>query len=271
MQICQTGRCLLGYSFSFKDTSRFVLHDMRGIRDKKTQTIRIKESGYGYYLLPPGFLPCEKEFSLLYYKIGNTHYLSGEWGGRGQDTSCFPGEELLVVLQKIRKPEYPIEQFVQKKMMDYFLRRIPMQDQDSLAFPEPEINQTVSTVVSNTSDSLPAERKLEIQQIIQVADTAVTVSLYDNAVVDDDTVSVFADKKPVLLRQSISEKPLTFQIAITEQGRPTEIIMQAENLGSIPPNTAFMIIQAGKKRYEVRLRSSYEKHAVVIITYSPDL
>ncbi len=269
MQIYQSGRRLSGYSFSFKDTSRFVLYDMRGTRDKKTQTIRVNESGYGYYLLPPGFLPCEKEFSLRYYKIGNTQYLSGVWGGRGYDTSCFPGEELLVVLQKIRKPEYPIEQFVQKKMMDYFLRRIPIQD--SLAFPEPEINQTVSTEPFNISDSLPAERKLEIQQIIKLADTAVTVSLYDNAVIDDDTVSVFVDKKQVLFRQRISEKPLVFHLTITEPGRPTEIIMQAENLGSIPPNTAFMIIQAGKKRYEVRLKSSFEKHAVVIITYDPDL
>lgn len=269
MQIYQSGRRLSGYSFSFKDTSRFVLYDMRGTRDKKTQTIRVNESGYGYYLLPPGFLPCEKEFSLRYYKIGNTQYLSGVWGGRGYDTSCFPGEELLVVLQKIRKPEYPIEQFVQKKMMDYFLRRIPIQG--SLAFPEPENNQTVSTEPFNISDSLPAERKLEIQQIIKLADTAVIVSLYDNAVIDDDTVSVFVDKKQVLSRQRISEKPLVFHLTITEPGRPTEIIMQAENLGSIPPNTAFMIIQAGKKRYEVRLKSSFEKHAVVIITYDPDL
>jgi hypothetical protein len=269
MQIYQSGRRLSGYSFSFKDTSRFVLYDMRGTRDKKTQTIRVKESGYGYYLLPPGFLPCEKEFSLRYYKIGNTQYLSGVWGGRGYDTTCFPGEELLVVLQKIRKPEYPIDQFVQKKVMDYFMRRIPIQD--SLVFPESEIYQTLTNQTFTTSDSFPAERKLEIQQIINLADTAVTVSLYDNAVIDDDTVSVFVDKKPALLRQRISEKPLVFHIAITEPGRPTEIIMQAENLGSIPPNTAFMIIQAGKKRYEVRLKSSFEKHAVVIITYDPDL
>lgn len=269
MQIYQSGRRLSGYSFSFNDTSRFVLYDMRGTRDKKTQTIRIKESGYGYYLLPPGFLPCEKEFSLRYYKIGNTQYLSGAWSGRGLDTSCFPGEELLVVLQKIKRPEYPIEQFVQKKMYDYFQRNIPAQD--TLSFPNVQINETVTTGAFNKTDSLPAERKLEIQQIIKVSDTAIYISLYDNAIIDDDTVSVFVDKRPVMLRQRISEKPLSFQIANTEPGRPTEIIMQAENLGSIPPNTAFMLIQAGKNRYEVRLKSSFEKHAVVIISYDPDL
>jgi hypothetical protein len=267
MQVSQSGRRLSGYSFCFKDTSRFVLYDMRGTRDKKTQTIRIKESGYGYFILPPGFLPCEKEFSLRYYKIGNTQYLSGVWSGMGYDTSCFPGEELLVVLQKIRKPDYPIKQFVHKKIFDYFQNIIPVQD--TLSFPDPEINEPVTAGAINKPDSLPAERKLEIQQIIKVTDTLITVSLYDNALIDDDTVSVFVDKKTVLFRQRISEKPLTFQISITEPGRPTEIIMQAENLGSIPPNTAFMLIQAGKNRYEVRLKSTFEKHAVVIITYEP--
>jgi len=48
-----------------------------------------------------------------------------------------------------------------------------------------------------------------------------------------------------------------------------KIIRQAEDPGSIPPNTAIMIIQAGDKRYDVRLSSSFEKHAVVIITFDP--
>ena len=39
--------------------------------------------------------------------------------------------------------------------------------------------------------------------------------------------------------------------------------MQAENLGSIPPNTALMIIKTRKKRYEVRLSSDHNKTAAV--------
>ncbi|HRI26191.1 MAG TPA: hypothetical protein PLZ45_16050 [Ferruginibacter sp.] len=270
IQIYQSGRNLSGYSFTFKDTSRFVLYDMYGKRDKKKQMISIREAGYAYFILPPGFLPCEKAFELKYYKIGKTQYLSGRWSGRGNDTTCFPGEELLVVLQKIRRPEYPIEHFVQKKMTDYFLRKIP--EQDTLSLQEPEKPVTAETVpgIPASPDSLPRDRKLEIQQILKVTDSIVHVSLYDNAIIDDDTVSVFVDKKPVLLKERISAQPLTFQLAITEPGRPMEIIMQAENLGSIPPNTAIMIVQAGDKRYEVRLSSSLEKHAVVILTYDPE-
>lgn len=266
MQIYQSGKQLQGYTFAFKDTSRFVLFDMAGSRNKRTQSIYIREQGYAYFLLPPGFSPCEKIFSMKYYKIGKTQYLSGTWTGRGNDTSCFPGEELLVVLQKIKKPEYPINNFVQKKFTDHILRHVTK----SKTVPEPEPEQEIAeTVIASTPESLPADRKLDIQEIINLADTTVKITLYDNAIVDDDTVSVFANKKPVLLRQRISAKPLSFNIVLTEPGKPLEIIMQAENLGSIPPNTAVMIIETARKRYEVRLSAGFEKHAVVIITYDP--
>lgn len=268
MQVFQSGKQLKGYTFAFKDTSRFVMYSMVGSRNKRTQSIGVRETGYAYYLLPPGFWPCEKAFTLKYYKVGKTQYLSGTWTGNGNDTSCFPGEELLVVLQKIRKPEYPVEQFVQRKFRDHILRHITKKD--TIAAAEQVREEAAEPVIVAKNDSIPAERKLDIQEIVKLADTTATITLYDNAVIDDDTVSVFVDKKPVLLHQRISDKPLNFNINLTEPGKPIEIIMQAENLGSIPPNTAVMIIQTGRKRYEVRLSAGFEKHAVVIITYDPD-
>jgi hypothetical protein len=44
-----------------------------------------------------------------------------------------------------------------------------------------------------------------------------------------------------------------------------EIAMFANNLGSLPPNTALMVISDGKKRFEVRMASSLDKNAVVRI------
>jgi hypothetical protein len=43
--------------------------------------------------------------------------------------------------------------------------------------------------------------------------------------------------------------------------------MIAENLGSIPPNTALLIITAGKKRYELFMTSSTQKSAKVRFLY----
>ena len=43
--------------------------------------------------------------------------------------------------------------------------------------------------------------------------------------------------------------------------------MVAENLGSIPPNTAILIITAGKNRHQLSLSSSETKSARVRIVY----
>jgi hypothetical protein len=45
----------------------------------------------------------------------------------------------------------------------------------------------------------------------------------------------------------------------------SEISMFAENLGLIPPNTALMIINDGKTKYEVKLTSNLEKNATLRI------
>ena len=46
--------------------------------------------------------------------------------------------------------------------------------------------------------------------------------------------------------------------------------MVAENLGEIPPNSALMVITAGKKRYEVFLISNEQRNAKVVIEYKPE-
>jgi len=42
-----------------------------------------------------------------------------------------------------------------------------------------------------------------------------------------------------------------------------ELVMVAENLGSIPPNTSLMVAIVGEKRYEARLQSSEGSSALV--------
>jgi hypothetical protein len=342
IQLYQSGKRVSGYTFAFKDTSRFVMFSAIGQRNKREKTLVLEERGDPFYLLPPNFYPCEKVFSLNYYKIGKTEYLVGKWTGVGVglDTSCFPGEDLLVVLQKLKKPDYPLEQFMSRKVLGYFYRRnrIPNPN-DRPVDNTPEIPEEVVALAQNTpvgpaipaapvspalplaTDSTgspalqpaaplarntpalsppanpsattlsdtpyrkpvpetvaapmpgalaPADRRQEIQQILRVEDTLLRIFLYDNATVDDDTVTLFINKKPMLVKQRISNRPLVFEIPMAPiPGQPMEILMQAENLGSIPPNTALMVIECGKRRFEVRLSAGFEKHAVVVITYDP--
>ena len=46
--------------------------------------------------------------------------------------------------------------------------------------------------------------------------------------------------------------------------------MVAENLGSIPPNTSFMVAIVGNKRYEARLFANENSSALVRIVREPE-
>jgi len=94
----------------------------------------------------------------------------------------------------------------------------------------------------------------------------IKIDLYDNAEIDNDTITVFINGKLLLYRQMLTDKPLTIHfnaIPDTEY----ELVMYADNLGLIPPNTALMVVTAGRKKFEVFLSSSEEKSAAVKFIY----
>lgn len=50
-----------------------------------------------------------------------------------------------------------------------------------------------------------------------------------------------------------------------------ELTMVAENLGSIPPNTSYMVALAGDKRYEAKLASTENSSAVIGLKKAPSI
>ena len=60
------------------------------------------------------------------------------------------------------------------------------------------------------------------------------------------------------------KKPTTIRIDLDASQPYHELVMVAENLGAIPPNTSLMIISAGTKRYQVFISSNEQKNAKVI-------
>ncbi len=102
---------------------------------------------------------------------------------------------------------------------------------------------------------------------INVDTGEIRLDFYDNGQIDDDSISVRINDKTVLTHQKLSAAPITTFIKISLNNHFQEVEMIAENLGTIPPNTALLIITAGKKRYELFLTSSNEKSAKVRFLY----
>ena len=110
-------------------------------------------------------------------------------------------------------------------------------------------------------------RENELVQSISVNTNEITVNIYDNGTIDHDTISVYLDKKLVIAHQMLTTTAITLKIKMDENNDYHELVMVADNLGDIPPNTSLMVVKAGDKQYEVRITSTEQKNAVVIFKY----
>lgn len=113
-------------------------------------------------------------------------------------------------------------------------------------------------------------RENEVVKTITTSANEISIRVYDNGSIDNDTISVYIDKKLVVSRQRLTDKPINVKFNLDDDNDYHELVMVAENLGEIPPNTSLMIVTAGSKQYEVRITSTEQKNAVVIFKYEKD-
>lgn len=122
------------------------------------------------------------------------------------------------------------------------------------------------TVKSKVPEILKS-RENSLVQTLTINSETVIVKLYDNGQIDNDTISVYLDNQLVLSRKKLTAAPLTINLKMDESNDAHELVMVAENLGEIPPNTSLMIVTAGEQRFEVRITSTEQKNAMVRFKY----
>ncbi|HEU4473171.1 MAG TPA: hypothetical protein VFR58_18895 [Flavisolibacter sp.] len=109
------------------------------------------------------------------------------------------------------------------------------------------------------------DRQVEFQNELEVDADSVQIDLYDNGEVDGDSISVFFNDQLLGANLKLSTRSIHLNIALDSTREFNTLAMFANNLGSIPPNTALMIIYDGRKRHEIRLSSSLDKSAALKI------
>lgn len=109
-------------------------------------------------------------------------------------------------------------------------------------------------------------RQSSIQKFIEIKASekdSIKISVYDNGTVDNDTISMYFNDSLIINQKMISATPISFYISLSNNIQFQKIKLIADNLGTIPPNTALLIIETKKKRYEVNLNSDLKQNGVV--------
>jgi hypothetical protein len=92
---------------------------------------------------------------------------------------------------------------------------------------------------------------------------SISLLFYDNAIVDGDSISLFLDGTMLFTHIKLASKPHTVTLAVSALKEDSELVMVAENLGAIPPNTAYMVALVGENRFTANLSSTEESSAVI--------
>ena len=100
------------------------------------------------------------------------------------------------------------------------------------------------------------------EKVLQVKSENIKVEIYDDGEIDNDIVSVYFNNTLLVDKKTLSAQAYTLNLNL-EKGKTNELVLYADNLGEIPPNTALMVITDGINRFEVRLSADLKKNASV--------
>lgn len=237
LQIHSNGDRITGRAYDYYDKTHFVKMNFTGRYNAQTHRLVLIESQVLEAKIPEDCQPCIKTYDLNYSKNGQEEVLAGDWKGIFSEKRivCPPGK---IELKKVTVSEFPVD----------------IDQNDTLANLERSLHLT--------------PREKSVVKTITLNSAQIKIELYDNAEIDHDTVTVFLNNKLLLYRQMLTDRPLTINF-IAFPSTEYELVMYADNLGTIPPNTALLMVTAGEKKFEVFLSSSEQKSAAVKFIYVP--
>jgi hypothetical protein len=125
------------------------------------------------------------------------------------------------------------------------------------------VTATPKKVINYVTEKEFTNRENEVVNEIEVESDSLKLSFYDNGDIDGDVISIFYNKQLILNSQKLTHKSIKINLVLDSLQKTNEISMFAETMGTIPPNTALMVIDDGKNKFEIRLSSNMNKNATI--------
>jgi len=241
-----------GESYAFEGDSVRIRFGLSGYIAK--DSIRLNES-LGWMredIVPFSWVACVKQFVIAYRQEGGFEYLEGRWTGVGTDDlskPCIPGK---VILSRTIEG-------LNKFLEDH---------KDSIIVTEPV---SAANILPSELDFNPRFLNTEPRKITEIVvnQSDLQIQILDYMKVDNDTVSVYLNRNLLAKNIRIAKRPALLNFKLDTRLEHHEILLFAENLGQVPPNTSELILIDGEKRHRVMIVSDKEKTAAVYLRYKP--
>lgn len=289
--------------FNYPEKRYYVICRLEGSYDAASKSVIVNEEEKIKANTPPSpyWDDCLQTHILTFLKQGSTEKLVGRWRGY-RPNGCGAGSTELErkTLTKVTMPKSSPSAAKKTSPATTKSKTVPQQSltpktkssspstqrpapqknppvakkqapQPAPATPMPHKPQKVEDAARPglpdlTAPAIPgyAKRSKNILKVIDIpVNEELKVDFYDNGEIDGDTISVFYNNQLLLSRRRLTDKPLSIRIRLDTTREENELVMYADNLGSIPPNTALMIVTVGGKRHEVYITSTEKSSGTI--------
>jgi hypothetical protein len=199
--------------------------------------------------IPEGLFNDEWDYVIDNYLTGgNDPYIIDSISGIAQNREVVEEMPVKTIVEEEPVVKKPAEPIVKKEL--------PIEE------PKPVIKITAPVNTQTVEEKFVSRKKTFVKEIPVTGDS-IELRFYDNAEIDGDSISLFMNDKLIFQHIRLTEKAYTIKLAVSELNATNELTMVAENLGSIPPNTSYMIVMVGENRYDARLESTEGSSAMV--------
>ena len=199
--------------------------------------------------------PDEWDFIIENYTLGaNDPYYIDSVSSIVSTSVTVPVEKTIQPKESATENKEPV------KINDRVVNVDPIQ-----VIPAQKTEQKQLTVKKTIEEEFKIREKV-IATDIPITGDSIELSFYDNAEIDGDSISLFLNNKLIFQHIRLTAAAYTIKLPVNELNETNELVMVAENLGSIPPNTSYMLAIVNNRRYEAMLKSTEETSAVIKLT-----
>ncbi|HEV2479379.1 MAG TPA: hypothetical protein VGS79_06935 [Puia sp.] len=237
LSITETDSSIAGVLHWYTPSTRTIRHIIirgRFFGHDSTLTIRwdsgVTTNGVALGGPPGGF------YTLTYYRTpGRRDRLEGEWHMGDEFTGHF---DLTIRLEKKAPPFIPLPVI------------------------KPPVHKSDTPDVKRYPILQGRESPVVARIPVTGTDTA-RIELYDNGEIDGDSVSLFVNNALLVQHVLLDVQPKVILVPIDKSRPVNTLLLVAENLGRLPPNTALMVVTVHGKTYNLFLSTDYKTNASI--------
>ena len=278
---------LNGVTYSYKVKEYYGKANFTGSLTKNSKSALIKETKLFEIKKKDKTDVCIMNCNLKYSKnLEGEEILSGTFTSNNSESNkfCYGGNVYLLKVVATSFPKEPFllphkiikpEQVLKKESTDTFNKanvKLAKKDDLIITYDSDKVIPNGNKIIQ-TSQSLSevlVNRNNKLITNIQVNSKSATLTFFDNGIIDNDIISVYVDSQKVLDKVRVSDSAIILNLKFTDIHRKHEVIVTADNLGDIPPNTALLIIAVNNKRIEIPVMSDYKTNAKILIEYNAE-